>query len=143
MKIPSIPFLGTLAPTTRAILVVAVGAALIFLASKLFFSKAESTKPLHAPFPKEKVANNQVVTQLIRRAALSAQKAGEAKSPVQQIIFIREGMTFLDSARELDDSDDTLSLISKINVKKLDAYLTRAEEICVQKLRPTTSGETE
>jgi hypothetical protein len=146
MKLPfEVPIIGGLSPPVRAVTLVAVCVLLIFLAFRWFGSDSRqerggsSTAP-HAPKPETLTQSklNVAITNLVRKAALSAQKAGESKHVLQQIVHIREGITMLDSARAFESNDDRLSLISRINVDKLSNYLVRAEEMCVQKLRSTT-----
>lgn len=142
MKLPfAVPIVGSLSPPVRAVTLVAVCVLLIFLASKWFGSdsrkEAGSSAAPHATKSDTRTHSklDVAITNLVRKAALSAQKAGESKHVLQQIVHIREGITMLDSARAFESDDDRLSLISRINVGKLSNYLVRAEEMCVQKLR--------
>jgi len=135
-------FITALAPSTRAVLVVAVLVAVVFVGSKFFgskTSKGERTTTKGTTTSSQQYDDlHLAITNIIRRAAQSAEKAGQSKNPIQQIVHIREGLTMLESARTIEPDDAQLSLISRINVGKLDNYLQKAEEICVQKLRQTT-----
>jgi len=65
----------------------------------------------------------------------STSKAGEASTVVDQLRHLTFGISHLEAAKAHIPSYDKLSSVSGVDIRKLEAYLHRAEQMCVKAIK--------
>lgn len=136
-------------PRFRVLAVIFVIVLCIFLYSKFRpngssnGSSTNGSRPVHMPFASEPPAKPgtfepsaaAVPKHLVEVAVESIDKAGEASTVVDQLRHLTFGISQLEAAKLHVPSYDKLSSISGVDIRKLEAYLHRAEQMCVRAIK--------
>jgi len=130
-------FISWIPSRFRVVAAIFVVVLCIFLYSKFKASPrvpAAHDSPFVAP-AKPEVPVPSVPKRLVEVAVDSIDKAGEASTVVDQLRHLTFGISQLEAAKTHVPSYDKLSSITGVDIRKLEAYLHRAEQMCVRAIK--------
>jgi hypothetical protein len=135
--------------------IVVFSAAYFFWTSTKRMQNPGAAKSRHRPEPRAAAPQLQqrqrpapaAAAKMVREAADSAKRAAAAENPYQQLLHVQWAMAKLGAAREVaggdaenGGGDAELSAESGVHVAKLEAFLTKAQEMCAQRLEAVAAA---
>ncbi len=125
----------------RIVAAICVVVLCVFLYSKFTSSPAAAAPAFHttaapaAAHTTAPPAAPSLAAHLVEVAVDSTSKAGEASTVVDQLRHLTFGISHLEAAKAHIPSYDKLSSVSGVDIRKLEAYLHRAEQMCVKAIK--------